>query len=425
MFLPEQKLKDTMGCSQESRIIKISENIFFFNHFGASNVTLVLGEKTGILIDAFESDYYAQKAKEEMRKITKKPIETIIYTHQHADHISGAGVFHDTVKKVISRVPGTTELGKTALIQQYLGKRALYQFGRNLTPEEAVSSGLGAAVEVKGKPVPLKPNVFLNNPVERLEVDGIVFTILAAPGETDDHQFVWLPQEKIFCCGDNYYASWPNLSAIRGGQYRDVCSWIDALEHLLELKAEILLPGHGVALFGNEQVHETISGYREGLQYVLEETLKGINQGLTPDELVQVVKLPKHLAELPQLQEFYGTVAWSVRGIYNGYVGWFDGNATHLFSMDCREKAEKEIRMMGGETAILKEIANAIENKEMQWVLELTDILQNGGVAKEKINPYRIQALIYLGRMQTSANGRHYYLSEAKAIGGEYKDLLL
>ncbi len=79
---------------------------------------------------------------------------------------------------------------------------------------------------------------------------GIEFQMIAAPGETDDQIFVWIPKFKILCCGDNYYESRPNLYAIRGSQYRDISSWIQSLEKMLDYPAEILLPGHTGAIRG-------------------------------------------------------------------------------------------------------------------------------------------------------------------------------
>lgn len=125
-----------------------------------------------------------------------------------------------------------------------------------------------------------------------------------------------MPKENVACCGDDYYASWSNLYAIRGTQYKDVSVWVDLLDTLLNLEAEVVLPGHGDALIGAGKVTEVIKPYREGINYVLEETLKGMNKGLTPDELVNIIKLPAELADLPQLQEYYGTIEWSIRGIF-------------------------------------------------------------------------------------------------------------
>ncbi len=64
----------------------------------------------------------------------------------------------------------------------------------------------------------------------RLEIDGVLLTLCAAPGETEDQIFAWVDEHRVLFCGDNYYGCWPNLYAIRGGQYRDVDGWIHSLD---------------------------------------------------------------------------------------------------------------------------------------------------------------------------------------------------
>jgi alkyl sulfatase BDS1-like metallo-beta-lactamase superfamily hydrolase len=268
----------------------------------------------------------------------------------------------------------------------------------------------------KGVARPLAVTEWIAEPRAELNIDGVDIVLISAEGETDDQQFVWLPKENVACCGDDYYASWPNLYAIRGTQYRDVSIWVDSLDKLLTLQAEVVLPGHGDALIGADKVAEIIKPYRDGINYVLEATLQCIDEGVSPDEIVNEVKLPPELADLPQLQEYYGTIEWSVRGIYSGYFGWFDGNPTHLGTMNVKEKAEKTIKMMGGTGNILSEIADAVAKKDMQWAAELCDILLNAKVEVEAAKAYKKQALNYLGRATTSANGRHFYLSVAKEL---------
>lgn len=68
--------------------------------------------------------------------------------------------------------------------------------------------------------------------------------------------------------------------------------------------------------------------YYERLEHVLE--YRGSFQhgyGLTDGE---AVRLPEELAVREYLGEYYGTVEWSVKSIYQGYVGWFDGDPVKL-----------------------------------------------------------------------------------------------
>ena len=415
-FAGEKKLRENVGVPHNSEVVKVADNVYFLNYFGTSNVTLIIGDTSCVLVDAFETDAYAEDAKKEIAKITDKPVKTIILTHQHADHTGGAGAFSDTVERVIAHTSSAMTYGKTGMLGNVIKDRLFKQFGYKLTLEEALSSGLGPMMPPRGVARPLAITEWIAESKVELNIDGVEIELISAEGETDDQQFVWLPKEKVACCGDDYYASWPNLYAIRGTQYRDVSIWVDSLDKLLALQAEVVLPGHGDALIGADKVVEVIEPYRDGINYVLEATLQCMDEGMSPDEIVNEVKLPPELADLPQLQEYYGTIEWSVRGIFSGYFGWFDGNPTHLGTMNVKDKAEKTIKMMGGSGNILSEIADAVSKEDMQWVAELCDILLDAQVEVEAAKAYKKQALMYLGRATTSANGRHYYLSVAKEL---------
>ena len=61
-------------------------------------------------------------------------------------------------------------------------------------------------------------------------------------------------------------------------------------------------------------------------------TVAGMNEGKDVFTLMREIKLPAEL----DIGETYGKVSWSVRGIYEGYVGWFDRESGH----DVRGPAE-------------------------------------------------------------------------------------
>lgn len=412
----ESLLRELAGKVLPAAVEKINDYVYFFSNFGGSNATLIIGDTACILVDAFESDYYANEAKKEIEKITNKPVKAIIYTHMHPDHIAGAGVFKDTVEHVIAHTSKTQTYGNTELIADVLRVRTGHQFGAALTLEEKLSGGLSAAMEPKGTFNTLPVTMMVSAEKEDMDLYGIHLNLLAAPGETDEQMYVWLPNDKIICSGDNYYASWPNLYAPRGSQYRDVSQWVSSLDLLINLPAEYLLPGHSAMLAGRESILNIIQPYRNAIHYVLTETLKGMNEGYSPDELVHMITLPEEYKNMPQLQELYGTVEWSIRGIYGGYVGWFDGNPTHLGSMPVKQKAEKTIALMGGASAVLNEVKTSLLSRDLQWVLELCDLLLDAEVLTIEAKQFKSLALTQLGHMQSSANARHYYLSYAKSL---------
>jgi alkyl sulfatase BDS1-like metallo-beta-lactamase superfamily hydrolase len=141
-----------------------------------------------------------------------------------------------------------------------------------------------------------------------------------------------------------------------------------------------------------------------------------MRKGERPDELVQRVKLPPELADNPYLQEFYGTVAWSVRAIYTDYVGWFDGNATNLFPLSSTDRAGKIIALAGGPDQILSRARDALKTGEFQWAAELADTLLAVDAAHTGAKRVKAEALTELGERQISANARNYYLSAAQFL---------
>ena len=73
-----------------------------------------------------------------------------------------------------------------------------------------------------------------------------------------------------------------------------------------------------------------------------------MNKGLTGRETAEAVRLPGHLAGHPYLTEYYGTVQWSVRAVFNGYIGWFSGRPSDLHPLPVSEEARLMVQLAGG-----------------------------------------------------------------------------
>ena len=137
---------------------------------------------------------------------------------------------------------------------------------------------------------------------------------------------------------------------------------------------------------------------------------------MTAIELSQQVQLPAHLAKEPSLQEYYGTVPRSVRSVYSGLLGWFDGNATNLFPLSAKERAVRLAKLAGGAEKIRKIAKNALGAGDAQWTAELADHLLALDENDRDAKLLKADALTVLGEQQISANGRNYYLTQAQEL---------
>lgn len=412
-------LKEFSRDAYPKEIIKISERIYHVVGYGHSNSIVIEGKESLILVDTLDSNFRAEIMKEELKKITDKEVKTIIYTHGHPDHRGGAGAFKETVNEVIAFSSRRPVLKYMNNLSNVLNRRTVRQFGYNLTDEEVISQGIGIreghAVD-EGKFEPLAPTTIYDEEEVDLIIDGVSIKLVSAVGETDDQLFVWLPEDKVLCCGDNYYGCWPNLYAIRGGQYRDIATWVDSLEKILSYPAEALLPGHTKPILGYDHIQDVLGNFKDAIKYILLETLNCMNEGMSEDETVSTVTLPDKYKDKPYLVEFYGTISWSVRSIYQGYLGWFDGNPSNLNLLPANLYSKKMIDLIGGEDKVIDEIKSSLEKEEYQWAIQLCDLLMLNDSKVSEAKRFKSEGLLELSKLITSANGRHYYIACAKEL---------
>ena len=168
---------------------------------------------------------------------------------------------------------------------------------------------------------PLPPTKTFSGDRLALTIAGVRLELLHTPGETNDGISVWLPDTRVLLTGDLFLKAFPNLYAIRGAAPRPVMAWVGSLTGLIALGAGHVVPGHTRPILGATSARDALTAYRDGIKSVFDQTLEGMRKGERPDELVANVKLPPHLAGSPYLQEYYGTVEWSVRAIYSDHLG--------------------------------------------------------------------------------------------------------
>jgi alkyl sulfatase BDS1-like metallo-beta-lactamase superfamily hydrolase len=407
----------------EPRVLEVAKGVHVAIGYGLGNSILIEGDGGVVIVDTMESTEAAEPVKAAFSRITANPVLGIIYTHNHADHVFGASVMAgDNSPEIWSHALTLAQLERvTGLLHRSIYQRSMRQFGTFLPEGAHINCGIGPKLAYKeGSGVGLlRPTHTFAGKRQQLDLAGLNLELVHAPGETPDHIFVWMPDQRILFPGDNFYKSFPNLYAIRGTSYRDVMQWVKSIDEMRALRPAILVPSHTQPIVGEEAVYEALTDYRDAIAFVHDQTVRALNLGVSLEDVADQVRLPEHLASKPYLTEYYGRVDWSVRSIFTGYLGWFGGNATDLHPLPTAERGRRMVALLGGRDALLATVEKALSDGEAQWAAELVDFALAEQADDTQAVALKVQALRDLAAEEISANGRNYYLTQAAELAGE------
>jgi alkyl sulfatase BDS1-like metallo-beta-lactamase superfamily hydrolase len=71
----------------------------------------------------------------------------------------------------------------------------------------------------------------------------------------------------------------------------------------------------------------------------------------------------------------FGKVGWSVRGIYDGYAGWYDGNPTSMYELPASSVYPDLVKLAGGPDAIVQLALTKLAAGKPVETLHLTDVV--------------------------------------------------
>ena len=129
-------------------IVRLAPGIWTAVGFAASNQHMVEGRNSVTIIDTSESTSAARNVLAAFRQHCDKPVNRIIYTHSHRDHISGASVFAEGQDiPIIASAVFSSDLVDQDETQiaphEALNRRTRAQFGIGLDRDERISLGCG------------------------------------------------------------------------------------------------------------------------------------------------------------------------------------------------------------------------------------------------------------------------------------------
>lgn len=237
-----------------------------------SNSVFIVGDSGVIVVDAQSNLPATREVLAAIRRVTSKPVRTLIITHWHFDHLTGAVVYRDSFPGIeiithtrTQEAIDTGAAGRRGFLESLPEAKAYFQGvldsgrsydGTPLTTDERVSieSDLRLADRYATTPVDFEPAAPTRLFTDRLTLRQgrrIVELLYLGRGHTAGDIVVHLPEERILITGDLVTAPTPLV-----GTTSFPHEFATTLDRLVALQPLIIIPGHGPVMRDDRYLRE-------------------------------------------------------------------------------------------------------------------------------------------------------------------------
>ena len=407
-------------------LFKVQDGIYQLRGFDLSNMTLIEGNSGWIVIDPLTAKETAKFAMDfAMQHLPQKPVSAVLFTHSHIDHFGGVlGLIDRAANNDIPVIAPHRFLeeatSENIIAGPAMTRRASYMYGRELVrnAQGHIGSGLGKGPAFGTFGI-IEPNVLIDQTGHEMTIDGVPFIFQYTPeSEAPAEMTFYLPQHKAFCGAELVSRNMHNLYTLRGAKVRDARKWSAYIDQARELfaDADTYFASHHWPIWGQQQIQAFLSGQRDTYKYIHDQTVRHLNNGLTAGEIAERLQLPDSLAQNFSNRGYYGTLKHNSRAVYQGYMGWYDGNPAHLDPLPESETASRYVQLAGGAEALLQQANNAFQQGDYRWAAELLNHLVFADPGHSSGRQLLARSYQQLGFQAESGPWRDVYLSAAQEL---------
>ncbi|MHB8464839.1 MAG: alkyl sulfatase dimerization domain-containing protein [Acidimicrobiales bacterium] len=347
-----------------------------------------------VLVDT-GSVFAARPIHTALREWTSGRLHTAVYSHGHIDHVFGVPVFEE--EAAANGWPRPTVIAHDALPARF--DRYILTAGYNgiINQRQFQAPGLTWPTEYR-----YPDHTYHDH--HSLQVGDHRFELHHAKGETDDHTWTWVPDQRILCCGDLFIWASPNAGNPQKVQ-RFPREWAAALREMVALEPEILLPGHGVPVIGADRVRQALADTADLLDSLVDQTLALMNQGARLNDIIHSVTPPPGLMARPYLRPIYDEPEFVVRNVWRLYGGWYDGNPANLKPAHDAALAHEIAALAGGAARLAAraaDIASAGDDASLRLAGHLAELAAQAAPGEPAV--HAIRAEVFKARVAASTS---------------------
>ncbi|KAA8643370.1 hypothetical protein EYZ11_003406 [Aspergillus tanneri] len=434
-------------CSVQAGLYIVTEaivndkkyRIYQVRGFDLANMSIVqIPDSNGIIIiDCLTSVETAKRAIDLYQKHhhelygTKADIKALLYTHCHADHFGGAQAVREKADRDLQIIGPDGFLEHAVSENVYAGaamsRRSIYMYGEALekSPSGQIGCGLGQALSTGSSSlVPPTRNITHDGPLDlgfkQLEINCQLTPGTEAPAEVN----FYFPQYKALCMAENATHTLHNIQTLRGAPVRDARLWSRYLDESISLfgdKTDVVFASHHWPTWnvsdGNPKDESLVVTFlaeqRDYYAYLHNESLRQLNDGKLPGEIAEDIQMPPTLKVRSNLRGYYGSINHNVKGVYDKYMGWFDGNPANLWPLAPADEATEFVKCMGGSEAVIRNADDYVRKKNYRFAATLLNKVIFADATNQAAKDALASVYTALGQGAENGTWRNIYLTGA------------
>jgi alkyl sulfatase BDS1-like metallo-beta-lactamase superfamily hydrolase len=174
-----------------------------------------------------------------------------------------------------------------------------------------------------------------------------------------------------------------------------------------------MFASHHWPRWGNERIEEVLRGQRDLYANINNQVLHLLNQGVTINQIHNVYRTPRGIADSWFNRGYHGSPEHNSRGVVNRFIGYWDANPATLIPLSPADSAPLYVEMMGGAENIMTKGQELFDAGEYFLAQEILNKLVQAEPQNQAGKDLLADVFEQIGYQQENPGLRNSYLSGA------------